>query len=56
MISEDIWEKIEVDFSEISIIRLSEEYKIPLSFIVGRLAKLNYITYSSKLYNKYKLI
>ena len=56
MISEDIWEKIEVDFSEISIIKLSEEYKIPLSFIVGRLAKLNYITYSSKLYNKYKLI
>ena len=34
--------------------RISKEYRIPLSFIVGRMAKLRMITYKSKLYNSNK--
>ena len=38
------------------LLRISKDNKIPMSFIVGRLAKNNIIDYKSKLYNKYKLI
>ena len=54
MISKDIWEEIIKDYSENNIKVISEKYKIPMSFIVGRLAKLNYIKYTNKLLVKYK--
>lgn len=55
MISQEAWSEILKDISENSIIAISKKYKIPMSFIVGRLAKLEYIKYNSKLYNKYKV-
>lgn len=55
MIPQYVWEKIRNDYSEEEIKKVSKKYRIPLSFIVGRLAKLKYITYDSNLYNKYKL-
>lgn len=54
MINKDIWKEIEEDYSENNLKIISEKYKIPMSFIVGRLAKLNYIKYSDKLVSKYK--
>lgn len=54
MISKDIWEEIIKDYSENNLKFISEKYKIPMSFIVGRLAKLNYIKYTDKLLSKYK--
>ena len=54
MISKDIWEEIVKDYSEKNLKLISEKYKIPMSFIVGRLAKLNYIKYTDKLLVKYK--
>ena len=56
MISKSEWNNIISNISEDSIIEKSKEYKIPVSFIVGRLAKNDYIKYSGKLYNKYKKI
>ena len=53
MIDKDIWQQIENDISEENLIKISEIYKIPMSFIVGRLAKFEKIKYNSKLYNKY---
>ena len=54
MISKDIWEEIVKDYSENNLKMISSKYKIPMSFIVGRLAKLNYIKYTNKLLVKYK--
>ena len=54
MIDENIWHKIENEFSENNLIQISKQNKIPMSFIVGRLAKLKKIKYTSTLYNKYK--
>ena len=54
MISKDIWEEIVKDYSENNLKFISEKYKIPMSFIVGRLAKLDYIKYTDKLLSKYK--
>ena len=56
MIEEKIWKEIIKDIEEETLLRISKENKIPMSFIVGRLAKNNIIDYKSKLYNKYKLI
>ena len=56
MINEKIWKQIEQDYSEEKILNLSKENKIPMSFIVGRLAKVGHIKYNSSLYNKYKLV
>ena len=56
MISNDIWEEIKEDYNENNLLKLSQKYKIPMSFIVGRMAKLKVIEYSSELYNKYKMI
>ncbi len=56
MIDEKIWNKIECNYSEENLLKISKENKIPMSFIVGRLAKVGYIKYNSKLYNKYKLL
>ncbi|MGN1271273.1 MAG: helix-turn-helix domain-containing protein [Clostridia bacterium] len=55
MIPSSIWNKIEKDYSEANIVNISKQYKIPISFIVGRLANLKMISYRSKLYNDNKL-
>lgn len=56
MIDEKIWNRIENDYSEENLLNISKENQIPMSFIVGRLAKVGYIKYNSKIYNKYKLL
>ncbi len=43
MISNDVWNEILKDISENNLLEKSKKYKIPMSFIVGRLAKNNYI-------------
>ena len=53
MISEAVWNKVLVDYSEKNIKNISKEYKIPLCFIVGRLAKIKKIKYNDELYRKY---
>lgn len=55
MIPKNVWKKIEKDYSEENIFNISKQYRIPISFIVGRLANLNMISYKSKLYNENKL-
>lgn len=55
MIPKNVWKKIEKDYSEENILNVSKQYRIPISFIVGRLANLNMISYRSKLYNENKL-
>lgn len=51
MISNEIWEEImQSNLVEKNIIEISKKYKIPMSFIVGRLAKMKIIDYKSKLY------
>ena len=53
MIDDDIWKEIvESDLKESTLKQFSEKYKIPMSFIVGRLAKVNKITYDSKIYQQ----
>lgn len=53
MIDENIWKEIEDNTVEENLIKISKENKIPMSFIVGRLAKNKKIAYTSKLYNDY---
>ena len=53
MIDKEVWNlilKSNLDLK--SLEKISEEYKIPMSFIVGRLAKMNKISYTSKLYRQ----
>lgn len=55
MIDNIVWEKIKENYlDEQHLLNISQEYEIPLSFIVGRLAYNNIIPYSSYLYQKYK--
>lgn len=56
MIEEEIWNEIlETDLKEKTLKEYSVKYKIPMSFMVGRLAKVKKIDYTSKLYqNNYK--
>lgn len=56
MINENKWADISTNIDEECLCQKSRKYKIPMSFIVGRLAKNNIIKYESKLYNKYKLV
>ena len=56
MIEKDIWKDIEKDYTENNLLKISKENKIPMSFIVGRLAKVGKVKYKSNLYNKYKEI
>ena len=56
MISQDVLDKIIEINDEEFLLEISKENKIPMSFLVGRLAKLKIIKYESKLYNKYKNI
>lgn len=54
MIPSNIWKYIENSNNKEEIsLKLSKENNIPMCFIVSRLAKENYISYSSKFYNKY---
>ena len=53
MIDDDVWKQIlDTDFSEKELLDISLKNKIPMSFIVGRLAKDKKISYTSKLYRK----
>ena len=54
MISPDVWKAIsEHAISEQYLIGISKNNHIPMSFIVGRLAKCSKIKYTSLLYQKY---
>lgn len=53
MIPKEVWEKVLKDYSEKNIKKVSEEYKIAMCFIIGRLAKIKKIKYSDELYRKY---
>ncbi|MGN1327717.1 MAG: ImmA/IrrE family metallo-endopeptidase, partial [Clostridia bacterium] len=54
MINSDIWQEILAsNFIEKNLLAISKHYKVPMSFIVGRLAKNNKIKYNSTLYQKY---
>lgn len=50
MIDEKIWEGILTDTTYNNIVNISEKNKIPLSFIVSRLANEGLIKYTSKIY------
>lgn len=53
MIPEKIWKKIvDGEINEKTLKEISIQEKIPMSFIVGRLAKNGIITYKSKLYRE----
>ena len=54
MISEEIWNEIIKDYTEKNLKLISKNNKIPMSFIVGRLARLDLIKYDDKMYLKYK--
>lgn len=54
MINNIIWEMILRDYKEDHILAIADEYKIPPSFIVGRLAYNKIISYQSNLYQRYK--
>lgn len=57
MIPKDIWNEI-INYSHIDeklINKLCKENNIPECFVYGRLAKLKYISFSDKLYSKYKI-
>ena len=50
----EVIESEPLNFKEENLIRISKDNKIPMSFIVGRLAKNKKIKYTSTLYNKFK--
>lgn len=53
MISDEIWQQIlEANLDEYKLYNISKANKIPMSFIVGRLAKTSKISYKSKLYRE----
>lgn len=53
MIDDDAWKEVlSVNCQEEDLLKLSKKYKIPMSFIVGRLAKMKIIKYNSNLYQK----
>ena len=54
MIPKNLWKELDnVDINEENLQIFSKKYKIPMSFIVGRLAKNKKIKYSSKIYQTY---
>lgn len=53
MISDDIWKQIlEANQDEEKLTNISKINKVPMSFIVGRLAKIKKISYKSNLYKE----
>ena len=55
MINEKCWKEIlSLNLDENKLLSYSKKNKISMSFIIGRLAKEEYIKYSSCIYNKYK--
>ena len=57
MIDEETWNKISKEkINEEKLLQISEEYKIPVSFIIGRLARTGNIKYNSRIYQKYSKI
>ena len=53
MISDEIWDEIsQANLDKEKIEKISEKNRIPMSFIVGRLAKNKQISYTSKLYRE----
>lgn len=53
MINDEIWQQIlEANLDENKLYDISKVNKIPMSFIVGRLAKISKISYKSKLYRE----
>lgn len=57
MIDDKIWKKVKNEkINEEKLLQVSKQYKIPVSFIVGRLARTGKIKYSSKIYQKYSKI
>ena len=54
MIDDETWSQIENNYDEENLLKVSKQNRIPMSFIVGRLAMLKKIKYSSNFYNKYK--
>ena len=55
MISDNVWNEIIGNASEKNCLQISRKYKIPMSFIVGRLAKFKIIEYDGEFYNEYKM-
>ena len=55
MIPNNVWKKIVENHSEENIKEISKENRIPISFMVGRMAKVGLISYKSRLYNNYCL-
>lgn len=53
MIDEKIWEQIKTSNEE-TIKNISNKNNIPMCFIISRLAKEKYISYTSEFYNNYK--
>jgi HTH-type transcriptional regulator / antitoxin HigA len=55
MISNEIWKKILNNYvDEEHLMKISKDYRIPMSFIVGRLAYYKLISYRSYFYQNYK--
>lgn len=53
MINDDIWKQIlEANLDDKKLENISKTNRIPMSFIVGRLARTNKISYKSKLYRE----
>lgn len=53
MIPEELWNSILEDYSEDTLKKVSKENRIPMCFIVGRLAMVKKIKYSDEMYKKY---
>lgn len=51
MIDDEVWQEIlNTSYKESELNKISQKYEIPMSFIVGRLAKMKLIKYDGKLY------
>ena len=54
MIPKETWDKIQkTDGKEKEIIQIAKEDQVPMSFIVGRLAKEKKLSYQDRFYQKY---
>jgi len=54
MIPEDVWNEImSRDLGEENLLEISKKFEIPMCFIVGRLARMDFIKYDSDIYKRY---